>query len=142
MLGIEKKAARYTWTAALVALLMCCVYLVRETLIIFAVALLLTYLLYPLFVILTRILPGRSRAPALVLVYMTLFGLLTLLLITVGSQVASEANSLAGSVQGLMANLKQQADKAPEPQSAKSFQDTILDAARDQIAEHTGELLS
>src|ERR1035438_8467120 len=95
MLGIEKKAARYTWTAVLILLLVCCVYLVREAVIVFAVALLLTYLLYPLFTVLNRILPGRSRAPALALVYVILFGIVTLMVLTVGSQVADEASSVA-----------------------------------------------
>ena len=88
MLGIEKKAARYTWTAALVALLLCTVYLIREALIIFAVALLLTYLLYPLYTVLNKFLPGRSRGPALALVYLIFFGIVTLVLLTIGSNVA------------------------------------------------------
>ena len=43
MLGIDRSAASYAWTAALVLLLICSVYLIRETLIVFVIALLLAY---------------------------------------------------------------------------------------------------
>ena len=48
MLGIERSAARCTWTAAVVLLLLWLVYQLRVTLFIFAVALLFAYLLSPL----------------------------------------------------------------------------------------------
>src|ERR1039458_2336221 len=122
MLGIEKKAARYTWTAALILLLASCVYLIREAIIVFAVALLLTYLLYPLFTLLNRILPGRSRGPALALVYVILFGIVTLMVITVGSQVADEANSLATQLPDLVKRFQRQADQSAVPQHVKTLQ--------------------
>jgi len=142
MLGIEKKAARYTWTAALILLLVSCVYLIREAIIVFAVALLLTYLLYPLFAVLNRILPGRSRAPALALVYLILFGIVALMVITVGSQVAEEATSLAARAPELLNRFQNQTDKVPVPPVAKSFQDQVLDQARAQLTEHSGQLVS
>ena len=142
MLGIEKKAARYTWTAALILLLVSCVYLIREAIIVFAVALLLTYLLYPLFTLLNRILPGRSRGPALALVYVILFGIVTLMVITVGSQVADEANSLAARAPELLKRFQTQTDKTAEPQAVKSIQDQILDQVRLQLTEHSGQLMS
>ncbi len=142
MLGIEKKAARYTWTAALVLLLLCCVYLIRESLIVFAVALLLTYLLYPLFTILNRILPGRSRVPALALVYMILFGVATLMVMTVGSRVADEANALAARAPEFLDKMQQQAGKEPVPETAKTIQQQIINQIRAQFTEHTNELVS
>ena len=48
MLGIDRTAARYTFTAALVLLLLALVYLVRSTLFIFSLALLFAYLISPL----------------------------------------------------------------------------------------------
>jgi hypothetical protein len=39
MLGFDRRAARYVWTAALVVLLLVLVYLVRSTLFIFILAL-------------------------------------------------------------------------------------------------------
>jgi len=75
MLGIDRSAARYTWTAALVVLLFWLVYLVRGTLFIFILALLFAYLLSPLVNLIDRFLPGhRSRTIALGLAYCDLRG--------------------------------------------------------------------
>jgi predicted PurR-regulated permease PerM len=148
MFGIERKAARNTWTAALIVLLLYCVYIIRETLIVFAVALLLTYLLYPLFNTLINVLPGRSRVPALALVYLILFGVLTVLVGTIGSQVAEEANTLAASVPNVMQRIRNHAAQAhPEPKPGEpapvvAIQDAIIDKIEDQLAEHSGEILS
>ena len=62
MLGIDRKAARYTWTAAVVLLLLCLVYLVRSTLFVFILAVLFAYLLSPLVNLLDRFLPPAARA--------------------------------------------------------------------------------
>ncbi|HEY3841370.1 MAG TPA: AI-2E family transporter [Bryobacteraceae bacterium] len=142
MLGLEKKAARFTWTAALVALLMCCVYLIREALIIFAVALLLTYLLYPLYTVLTRILPGRSRGPALALVYIILFGVVAMIVTTIGSRVVEEATSLANQAPAFIEKMRAQGDNSSIPQPAKSNVDQVLEEIRAQVEEHSTQILS
>ncbi len=142
MLGIERKAARYTWTAALIALLLCTIYLIREALIVFAVALLLTYLLYPLYMMLYRILPGRSRAPALALVYITFFGVVALLVMTVGFKVADEANSLAAMAPEFLKHVQAQSDNSSLPQPAKSLQDQILQQLRAEVTQHSTQILS
>ena len=61
LLGLDRNAARYTWTAVFILLLVGLLYLIRETLFIFVVALLFAYLLWPLVKLLDRRLPGRSR---------------------------------------------------------------------------------
>ena len=142
MLGIETKAARYTWTAALILLFLGCVYLIREALIIFAVALMLTYLLYPLYVLLNRVLPGRSRVPALALVYVTLIGVVTLVVMTIGSRVVDEANTLATNAPEFLKHVQSQGDASSMPPVAKSMQDRILEQAEMQIREHTTQILS
>ncbi len=48
MLGLDPRAARYTWTVVSILLLLVLIYLIRETLFIFTVALLFAYLLWPL----------------------------------------------------------------------------------------------
>jgi predicted PurR-regulated permease PerM len=142
MLGIERKAARYTWTAALVALLLGCVYLIREALIIFAVALLLTYLLYPLYTALMTVLPGRSRGPALALAYLIFFGVVTLMGLTVGFRVADEANSLATMAKTFLNRVQSETDNSPKPQVIKSIQDQIIEQARTQLTENSTQILS
>ena len=62
MLGLDRRAARYTWTVVFVFLLLGLVYLIRETLFIFAVALLFAYLLWPLVNYLDERLPGRIQS--------------------------------------------------------------------------------
>ena len=74
--GLDRRAASYTWTVVFILLLLAVVYLIRETLFVFALALLFSYLLWPLVHCLDRRLPGRSRAPALAIVYLSMVGLL------------------------------------------------------------------
>lgn len=141
MLGIDRKAARFTWTAALIALLIGCVYLVRKPLIVFAVALLLTYLLYPLYSLLARVLPGRSRAPALALVYIAFFGMVALIVITIGSKVVDEANSLATFVKGVIARIPEQGVPITTPPLPKPLQD-LLEQVEIQLRDNSTQILS
>jgi predicted PurR-regulated permease PerM len=96
MLGIERSAARSTWTAALVVLLLWLVYLVRATLFIFILALLFAYLLAPLVNLIDRFLPAsRTRTPALALAYVIFVGVVVLVGTQIGSRVVEQANLLA-----------------------------------------------
>ena len=95
MLGLDRNAARYTWTAIFILLLVGLLYFIRETLFIFVVALLFAYLLWPLVKFLDRRLPGRSKVLALTLVYLALVGFLIVVGIAVGSRVVQQANALA-----------------------------------------------
>ena len=96
MLGIDPKAARTTWTAALTLLLLAVVYAVRSTLVIFAIALLFAYLLHPLADQIGRRFSSKNRAPALALTYLLVIGLMAALFIAIGSRVANEARYLFG----------------------------------------------
>jgi predicted PurR-regulated permease PerM len=88
MLGIDSRAARSTWTAALVVLALWLVYLVRSTLYIFILAVLFAYLLAPLVNLLDRLLPTRAtRTLALALAYVLLVGLVAVGAIVVGTKV-------------------------------------------------------
>ena len=95
MFGIDRSAARGTWTAALVVLLLWLVYLVRGTLFIFILALLFAYLLSPLVNLIDRFLPGhRSRTVALGLAYAIFVAAIVLIGSQVGSRVVEQATSL------------------------------------------------
>src|SRR5216683_3058739 len=95
MLGIDRQAARYTWTAAAILLLLAAVYLIRTTLFVFIVALLFAYLLSPLVNFLDRFLPAsRTRTPALVVAYMIVIGALIFAGVELGSRIADQANTL------------------------------------------------
>src|ERR1700751_1216292 len=95
MFGIDRRAASGTWTAALVILLLFVVYTIRGTLLVFTISLLLAYLLYPLVDGLERLLPSRSRTPALALGFLTVVVLMVTVTAAIGSQVVDQANSLA-----------------------------------------------
>ena len=88
MLGIDARAARYTWTAAFVLILLWLVYLMRTTLFVFVVALLFGYLLSPLVDLIDRFLPGkRTRTPALAIAYVIFVAALVVAITQIGSRV-------------------------------------------------------
>src|SRR5215467_11766013 len=96
MLGFDRTAARYTWTAALVILFLVLVYQVRATLFLFILAVLFAYLLSPAVNFLDRNMPGKARTWALAVVYVTFVALVIVAISQIGSRVADEAKSLAG----------------------------------------------
>jgi len=105
MLGIDPKAARAAWTVFLVALLIIVTWAARGTLVVFAVALFLAYMLSPLVDLVERFTRSRlSRTPALAVVYVVITCLLVLLGATVGARIGSEASSLAAQLPGLLMN--------------------------------------
>jgi predicted PurR-regulated permease PerM len=141
VLGLDRRAARYTWTVVFVLLLLGLVYLIRETLFIFAVALLFAYLLWPLVNYLDERLPGRSRVPALAIVYCSLVGLLIVVGIEIGSRVVLQANTLAARVPELLANLEQSVEPLVLP-AVQTVKETLLSTLRKQLVAHSRELLS
>jgi predicted PurR-regulated permease PerM len=111
MLGIDSRAARATWTAALVVLALWLIYLMRSTLYIFILAVLFAYLLAPLVNLLDRLLPASpTRTPALLLVYVLLVGLVAVGAIVLGTKVVEQATQLASvfpqKFQGLVDSLQ------------------------------------
>jgi predicted PurR-regulated permease PerM len=109
LLAIDRKAARVTWTAALVLLLLAAVFAIRGTLFLFAVAVLFAYLLYPLFDKIGERFSPRNRTPALALTYLIVIGLLIALAFLIGSKVFDEARQLVAQppdVEGFLRNLR------------------------------------
>src|ERR1051325_2896120 len=103
MLGFDRRAARYVWTAALVLLVLAVFYAVRKTLFVFIVAILLAYLLSPLVNLLDRVLGQRTRTPALATAYVIFVGGLVWLGSQIGSQVVEQANALSKSLPQMLA---------------------------------------
>ncbi|MGA2040402.1 MAG: AI-2E family transporter [Bryobacteraceae bacterium] len=96
MLGFDQRAARSTWTAALVLLLLYVVYLARKTLFVFTLALLFAYLLAPLVNLLDRIFPARrTRTAALAVAFVIVVAIVVGLGYLIGVRVVDEASVLA-----------------------------------------------
>ncbi len=139
--GLDHRAASYTWTVAFVLLLVGVVYLIRETLFVFALALLFSYLLRPLVRYLDRRLPGKSKLPALAIVYLALVGLLIIAGIAVGSRVMVQANALAEKIPELLSRLEKSVAAIESP-SLPSFKELMILTLQRQLVEHSRDLLS
>jgi predicted PurR-regulated permease PerM len=141
MLGIDARAARYTWTAAITVLLLCVVYLMRRTLFLFVVALLFAYLLAPLVNIIDRLIPAdRTRNWALAIAYLIFIGVLFVVVTQIGSRVVEEANSLAKSMPGWLDKLQQPAPAIPA--GANSLKARLAQKLQEQITKSSSSLFA
>jgi predicted PurR-regulated permease PerM len=137
MLGLDTRIARYTWTVILTLLMVGFLYIIRQTLFIFVVALLFAYLLWPLVNFLDQRLPGRSKIPSLAIVYLLLLSVIVGGGIAVGSRVAAQASALSGRFPELLAKLQQPGG----PIGTMSFGARIIWEIKLQIAEHSKDLI-
>jgi predicted PurR-regulated permease PerM len=141
MLGFDRHAARYVWTAALIVLLLVLVYLVRRTLFVFILAILFAYLLAPLVNFLDRVLPAsRTRAPALALSYMLVVALLVVLVTQIGSRVVEEANTFIQALPKLLAGWQALTPGATPAEN--SIKQQVIEKVREQLSSGTANLLA
>jgi len=141
MLGIDARAARYTWSAAFVVLLLWLLYLIRSTVFVFIVALLFAYLLSPLVDVIDRFLPAsRTRTPALAIAYVIFVALLLLAVTQIGSRVVEEASSLDKSLPALVA--KYQQPNPSIPPTVDSFKAQVLQKIKEQIGKSSGDIIA
>jgi predicted PurR-regulated permease PerM len=143
LLGIDSRAARYTWTAALVLLAVCIVYLIREALFIFIIALLFAYLLYPIMDWMERRMTARTRTPALAMTFLLVLGLITALAIPVGSVVATQAATLASQAPGFLEKLRKNPPAAAASETGvKSLESQAVSMLELQLQQHYGDIAS
>jgi predicted PurR-regulated permease PerM len=141
MLGIDRQAARYTWTAAAVLLLLVLIYLVRSTLFVFTLALLFAYLLSPLVNILDRYLPtSRTRTPALALAYIIFVGIVAFVGAQIGSRIVDEATTLGKKFPEMIKSWE--APSATAPGAVNSFKAQAIERARSEIASKSSDIVS
>ena len=88
MLLVDSRTARALITVLLFALGLGFLYMARTTLIAFLFAIFFAYLMSPLVNYLEKVLKGRGRAIAVI--YVLLFGLVILLLVSAGPKVTRE----------------------------------------------------
>jgi predicted PurR-regulated permease PerM len=129
MLGIDGRTLRIVWTVFLFATMLLFVYKVRETLTLFAVAVFLAYMLAPLVNLVERLMPKR-RMLALVLVHLGIIALFVTAGISIVSQIAEQAASLASRLPGMLAN--PQMASLPFPDWLQPFKDRLVVAMQNE----------
>jgi len=137
MFGLDARLARYAWTVIALLLLVGLVYVIGRTLFIFIVALMFAYLLWPVINYLSQKLPGKSKIPALTIVYLLLTGILVVTGIAIGTQVAAQANALVDRIPELLDKLEQPL----APGATRSLGARLIFEIRQQLAEHSRELI-
>jgi predicted PurR-regulated permease PerM len=137
MLGFDKRAARSTWTAALVLLLLYVVYLARKTLFVFTLALLFAYVLAPLVNLLDRIFPARrTRTAALALAFVIVVAIVGALGYLLGVRVVDEASVLALRFPTMVESWQH------PPPSDHSMRAQIAERVRSEVATRSQSLIS
>jgi len=101
MFGIDQKALRVTWTIFLFTFLLVVIYSIRETLLVFAGAIVFAYILSPIVSLIERFIPKR-RTIALALVYIVLLGTLVGLGFILLPRLAGQATSLFTRLPGMV----------------------------------------
>ena len=140
MLGIERSAARYTWTAAIVLLFLYLVYLLRSTLFVFALALLFAYLLSPLVDLLDHAIPRKgTRTLALALAYVIFIGAVVLVAIQIGTRVVAQAQTLVIKLPEMMAKYEQPSPMAPA--AINSLKAQVIASIRQDWAARSSEIM-
>jgi len=122
MLGMDERALRVVWTVFLFGLFLAFIYFIRETLLIFALAIFFAYMLSPIVGVVERYVAKR-RTLALTVVYVSLIGALVGIGVAVIPKIGEEATALLTTLPGLINTA--QVSKIPLPQ--------FLDPMRDQI---------
>src|ERR1700760_94233 len=96
MLGIDRRTLKSAWTLFLFGLIVFVIYEIRQTLLLFALALIVAHLLGPLVNLVQRVMPARvPRVTALAIVYVLVIALITAAMIPLGSRISREAAMLA-----------------------------------------------
>jgi predicted PurR-regulated permease PerM len=105
MFGLDDRALRIAWTVFLFCLLLGIVYIIRETLLLFAAAIFFAYMLSPIVGLLQRFLPER-RAIALAIVFVLLVGILVGLGFALIPALVSQASSLVTRLPSLLTSTR------------------------------------
>ncbi len=142
MLGIDRSAARITWTVALVVALLVLVYLARTTLFVFVLAVLFAYLLSPLVNLLDRFLPTRVRGAALALSYVIFVGVVGFGGFQIGSRVVYQAKALSRNLPAQVEQWKNQPADSTTPGVMSRYKVRILDELQAEISKRSSDMVA
>jgi predicted PurR-regulated permease PerM len=130
MFGIDLRAARAVWTAALVLAALYCLYAIRSTLLVLVFAVFFSYLVFPLVQAGERWLKGRVPRNAMVgVAFAIVVGAIALAAAAFGNQLAAEAAGLGQQLPRLLdpATLAQ---RVPLPGLLEPFRDRLAELIR------------
>lgn len=134
MLGFDRRAARYAWTVALVALALITVYSIRKTLFIFLLAVFFSYMVYPAVQRLARYTPRRfSHAAATATVFSLILAAVVGAAFLIGPPIAEQASTLANKLPGLMRD-PQLLSRLPLPEWLVPFRTRVGVFLQEQFA--------
>jgi predicted PurR-regulated permease PerM len=142
MLGIDRNAARITWTVALVIALIVLVYLTRTTLFVFILAVLFAYLLSPLVNLLERFIPTRTRTLALALAYVIFIGGVGFAGFEIGSRAVYQEKTLRKKLPAQVEAWKNKPADSTTPGFINKYKVQILDGLQSEISKRSSDLLS
>jgi predicted PurR-regulated permease PerM len=134
MFGLDERALKTVWTWFLFALAVAVVYIIRSTLVTFALALFLALLLAPVVATVERFTPAWCpRTVALTIVYVTFIAAVAATLAPVGSAIAADAKALAGRLPDAM---KQDFFSGmPLPAALEPLRERIVPILRERLNE-------
>ncbi len=142
MLGLDGRAARWTWTAAIVLLLLRAVYEIREPIFILILSILFAYLLAPMVKIINRLVPSKSQSIGLAVTYLVLVGVLVVFGIVIGSRVAEDATSLIASAPQFLKNLQNNSPNLPNLPYLQLLKGDVLGRLQEFLRSHSSDILS
>lgn len=132
MLGLDPRAARITWTVAVVALLLWAVYAIRKTLFVFALALFLAYMIAPLVRMIDRRRPARTpRAVPVIAAFAIVLALIAVFAAWVGPTVADQSAQLASELPKLVERIN--AEQMPLPSFAEPWRERVTAVLRQSM---------
>ncbi|MDX2181885.1 MAG: AI-2E family transporter [Bryobacteraceae bacterium] len=134
-LGLDPRVIRIVWTAAVCYAL----WYVRGTLFLFAVAILLAYVLLPLVEWVTHRVVARRRGLALAVVYIAAISAIGLALTLVGTFAAQQAKALAKAIPGWYNRLA--SNQIPWPASIRPYVERAVEELNVYIQTHTEDIL-
>ena len=141
MLGIDRHAARVTWTVFLILLLLSLIYLARETLVVFTLAIFLAYMLSPVVNVVERFAPRwASRNLSLTAVYVILLAAIAGIGFAIGSAVSEQATLLATRLPQLVKD-QDPLSSLPMPGWLAPVRERVVEAIRSQLSNLDSEAI-
>jgi predicted PurR-regulated permease PerM len=134
MLGFDRRAAKITWTVALVAVALLAVYSIRKTLFIFLLAVFFSYMVYPAVKRLMQYTPKRFSYSAATA---TVFAVIVLLVVgfvaLIGPPIADQASSLGDKLPALVKD-PHALDRIPLPDWLTPYRGRATSFIQEQFA--------